>query len=164
MTFRQLFEKYKNGTASPEEIALVEEELEKNEVINAYLASQLLEQPSLSLPPENTPQLHQVKSSVRRKFWMMTALCCAIVLLLGFWCRRLRYPCTTTSFITLPKLLKTGPITPCPWMLTCKFSPASPAQAGQQTPPMCSLWGWASTMSPLASPTLIPVRKPTTYR
>ena len=71
MTFRQLFEKYKNGTASPEEIALVEEELEKNEVINAYLASQLLEQPSLSLPPENTPQLHQVKSSVRRKFWMI---------------------------------------------------------------------------------------------
>lgn len=29
MTFRDLLEKYKNGTATPEEIALVEEELEK---------------------------------------------------------------------------------------------------------------------------------------
>lgn len=109
MTFRQLFEKYKNGTASPEEIALVEEELEKNEVINAYLASQLLEQPSLSLPPENTPQLHQVKSSVRRKFWMMTALCCAIVLLLGFLVQAVALPLYNNQFYNPAQTFKNGP-------------------------------------------------------
>jgi len=38
MGFSEIFEKYKNGTASEEEILIVEEELEKNELINEYLS------------------------------------------------------------------------------------------------------------------------------
>lgn len=41
MTFRELLEKYKQGTLTEEEKLLVESELEKNEAINDYLAENL---------------------------------------------------------------------------------------------------------------------------
>lgn len=41
MTFRELLEKYKDGTLSEEEKILVEQELEKSEAINDYLADEL---------------------------------------------------------------------------------------------------------------------------
>ena len=43
MKFHELLERYKNNTATEEEIRLVEEELEKNELINDYLSEHLLE-------------------------------------------------------------------------------------------------------------------------
>ena len=43
MKFQELLDRYKNNTATDEEIALVEEELEKNELINDYLSEHLLE-------------------------------------------------------------------------------------------------------------------------
>lgn len=43
MTFRELLEKYKDGTLTDEEKLLVEEELEKSEAINDYLADEIEE-------------------------------------------------------------------------------------------------------------------------
>mgnify|MGYP000926508399 FL=1 len=41
MTFRELLVKYKNGTLSEDEKILVEQELEKSEAINDYLADEI---------------------------------------------------------------------------------------------------------------------------
>lgn len=48
MRFRELFDRYLKGEASPEEKEIVENEIEKNEVINDYLAESI----ELSIPVE----------------------------------------------------------------------------------------------------------------
>lgn len=113
MTFRDLLEKYKNGTATPEEIALVEEELEKNELINDYLSAQLFASAPEPLPVDNI-QIKKVRSSVRREFWKMTALCCAILILLGAVVKMVVLPAYNNRFYNPAAAFEHGPeyITP----------------------------------------------------
>lgn len=81
MRFAELFEKYKNGSASPEERALVEEEIEKSELINDYLSEQL---PDLELtPPQEdsaSQELRQIRRAVNRQLRRTAALTGAILL------------------------------------------------------------------------------------
>ncbi len=81
MKFAQLLEKYKNHTATPEEQEIVEEELQKNELINEYLSSQMLLSADLlfDLPPLEQEK-NQVRRSVNRRFRRMTLLCVSILL------------------------------------------------------------------------------------
>ncbi|MCF0148589.1 MAG: anti sigma factor C-terminal domain-containing protein [Clostridium sp.] len=44
MSFKFIFEKYKSGTATEEEIKIVEDEIEKNELINEYLSENIFEE------------------------------------------------------------------------------------------------------------------------
>ena len=41
MSFKDLYEKYINNQASEEEIKIVEEEIEKNEIISEYLCNKI---------------------------------------------------------------------------------------------------------------------------
>ncbi|MEG2176944.1 MAG: hypothetical protein RRY97_08745, partial [Oscillibacter sp.] len=83
MTFHELLERYKTGTATAEERMLVETELEKNEAISDYLAE------GFSIPTgENAPppgESRRVKKTVNRRLVRVVALSVAIVfaLLLG---------------------------------------------------------------------------------
>lgn len=81
MRFAELFEKYKNGSASPEERALVEEEIEKSELINDYLSEQL---PELELSPPRgdsaSQELRQIRRAVNRQLWRVAGLTGALLL------------------------------------------------------------------------------------
>lgn len=52
MNFHELLEKYKSNTATPEEIRMVEEELEKYESITEYYTDQMGENLNLDLLSE----------------------------------------------------------------------------------------------------------------
>ena len=41
MRFKEIYEKYINGSASEEEIKIIEEEIEKNEIISEYLSQNI---------------------------------------------------------------------------------------------------------------------------
>lgn len=81
MTFRELLEKYKNGTATEAERALVEEELEKSEAISDYLAEGLEELENGGDAPSATDmEVKQVKRTVNRRL-RRTALWAAAMVL-----------------------------------------------------------------------------------
>lgn len=81
MTFRELLEKYKNGTATEDERALVEEELEKSEAIADYLAEGLEElEEGGGSPSAASAEVRQVKRTVNRRL-RRTALWAAAVVL-----------------------------------------------------------------------------------
>ena len=64
MSFSDAFNRFRDGTASPEERALVEEELEKNRLISEYLDEDWNQIP----PPEaDQTELRQVRRSLRRQ-------------------------------------------------------------------------------------------------
>lgn len=68
MSFREIFEKYINGTASEEEISLVLEEIEKNELISNYVAEEL----SFSFPEEEESteeNTKKIRKAVNRKIF-----------------------------------------------------------------------------------------------
>lgn len=68
MTFRELLEKYKDGTATEAERALVEAELEKSEAIADYLAEGLEERlEAAGAGPCPTEETKKVKRTVERK-------------------------------------------------------------------------------------------------
>lgn len=86
--FKNLLERYKNHTATPEETAQVETELEKFELINDYLCETLEKDesiPNLSLPdsaadvPEQFTKM--VKQSIHRAFWKLG--CCVLMAVLA---------------------------------------------------------------------------------
>ena len=81
MTFRELLEKYKNGTATEAERSLVEEELEKSEAIADYLAEGLEElEEGRGSPSAASAEVRQVKRTVNRRL-RRTALWAAAVVL-----------------------------------------------------------------------------------
>lgn len=81
MTFRELLEKYKNGTATEEERALVEEELEKSEAIADYLAEGLeaLEGSGEALAASGA-EVKKVRRTVNRRLRRTALWAAAIVL------------------------------------------------------------------------------------
>lgn len=85
MRFAELLEKYKNQTASEEERRLVEEEFEKNELINEYLSEKLLDCPPLeevNLEAENREQTREIRRINRSVNLRMIKLICMILALL----------------------------------------------------------------------------------
>ena len=81
MTFRELLEKYKNGTATEAERSLVEEELEKSEAIADYLAEGLEElEEGRGSPSAASAEVRQVKRTVNRRL-RRTALWAAAMVL-----------------------------------------------------------------------------------
>ena len=68
MNFHELLEKYKSNTATPEEIRMVEEELEKYESITEYYTDQMGENLNLDLLSETEEsEIKNVKKHVNRK-------------------------------------------------------------------------------------------------
>lgn len=68
MNFHELLEKYKSNTATPEEIRMVEEELEKYESITEYYTDQMGENLDLDLLSETEDsEIKNVKKHVNRK-------------------------------------------------------------------------------------------------
>ena len=87
-SFRELLQRYKNHTASPQEQEKVEQALEAFEAINDYLSEQLEqleEEPSLALssqqdPLSDTALLRMVKRSIRTAFLKLGAGVLAVTL------------------------------------------------------------------------------------
>lgn len=81
MTFSELLKKYKEGTLTEEEKILVENELEKNEAINNYLAENL-ELDSITSTIDERPSVisaKKVRKSVNHKLFKVILLSVAIV-------------------------------------------------------------------------------------
>ena len=83
MTFREAMEHYRAGTASEEERLLVEQELEKSQLISEYLDSQWEEEPLV--PTASPEELNQVRISLRKRNTrlVLTSLVLTTALLLG---------------------------------------------------------------------------------
>lgn len=83
MTFREAMEHYRAGTASTEERQLVEEELEKNQLIAEFLDEQWSEE--VAVPAASAAEMKQVRKSIRRRnvLLVLTSLVLAAALLLA---------------------------------------------------------------------------------
>ncbi len=89
MKFAELLQRYKDGTATEEEIREVEEEIEKNELINDFISQQLPELEGLSLlQEENQQEARKIASAVNRKLWkiicVVIAALTALALLINY--------------------------------------------------------------------------------
>lgn len=84
MTFKDAMEHYRAGTATPAERQMVEDELEKSQLIADYLDEQWAEEP---LPPLDAPagEVQQVRKKLRRHSLtlVLTSVALAAALLLG---------------------------------------------------------------------------------
>jgi hypothetical protein len=83
MNFREMFLKYKSGDATPEERAVVEQELEKFEILNEYMAEDT--QKSLTDSFSNdiisgSASAVKVKKTINRKFILTAVISVAIVI------------------------------------------------------------------------------------
>lgn len=70
MNFKEIFTKYKNGTANEDEIKYIENELEKNNILNEYMEEELRKDFS-STAINNDPDkksISNLKKSVNKKF------------------------------------------------------------------------------------------------
>ncbi|MGZ9584049.1 anti sigma factor C-terminal domain-containing protein [Paenibacillus marinisediminis] len=85
MNFKESFARYRAGTASEEEIAYIEAELEKNELINEYMSEQLIPQFERDdqVVSESLPDTTRLKRAVNRKFVKITSLAVILVILSG---------------------------------------------------------------------------------
>jgi len=83
MTFKEAMEHYRAGTASEEERQLVEQELEKSQLIAEYLDDQWDEK--VSVPGAPTEEMKQVRKTLRRRniLIVLTSLVLSAALLLG---------------------------------------------------------------------------------
>ncbi len=85
MNFKTIFEKYKDGTATGEERKIIEDELEKNELINEYLSEQILSGSLQGAEPDNEnyqSEAARVKKNVQRKLLKVIAISVALALVL----------------------------------------------------------------------------------
>ena len=89
MGFKDIYERWERGEASPEERAQVEEELEKYRLLTEHLA--LEEEPEPISPPEEPPAVYrQAKRALRRRSWWVVGvsvlLACLLILMgVGVW-------------------------------------------------------------------------------
>lgn len=83
MTFREAMEHYRTGTASEEERQLVEQELEKSQLITEYLDEQWDDR--ITAPVASIEEMKQVRKTLRRRniLIVLTSLILAAALLLG---------------------------------------------------------------------------------
>jgi hypothetical protein len=89
LNFKELFDKYKAGQASPEEIEIVESEIEKNELINDYLADsiddQLFKDKDLMADEKSNKDnklLLEVQRAINKKLRRLALYASAIVIVL----------------------------------------------------------------------------------
>ena len=81
MIFKEAFEHYKSGIATPEEAAYIEQELEKNQLLSEYSEDDFNFNPeSESAPAE---ELKKVKKSIRKRSHSIIVISVAIVVVLA---------------------------------------------------------------------------------
>lgn len=78
MSFRELMEKYRDGSATPEERELFERELEKYEALSEYAAER--EDGELPIPAGKAEETGRVSRAVRRRFRRAALLAAVLVL------------------------------------------------------------------------------------
>lgn len=78
MSFRELMEKYRDGSATPEERELFERELEKYEALSEYAAER--EDGELSIPAGEAEEAGRISRAVRRRFRRAALLAAVLVL------------------------------------------------------------------------------------
>lgn len=78
MSFRELMEKYRDGSATPEERELFERELEKYEALSEYAAER--EDGELPIPAGEAEETGRVSRAVRRRFRRAALLAAVLVL------------------------------------------------------------------------------------
>ncbi|MEG2017238.1 MAG: anti sigma factor C-terminal domain-containing protein [Clostridium sp.] len=100
MTFRELLEKYKEGTLTEEEKKLVESELEKNEAINDYLAENLDLTSSFNSNEEIQSDIttNKVRKTVNRKLLKVVALSVIIVFAILFSVKYIISPLVSSQY------------------------------------------------------------------
>ena len=98
MTFKEVFQRYKEGTASLEEIKFVEEELEKFELLEEYTLAQIDDScPGLQelMTESDENEIRGIKKTVNRKLLksiLISFLAAAVLVLLsGPICSRIFY-------------------------------------------------------------------------
>lgn len=81
MNYKELLEKYKAGTATPEERAAIERDLEKYESINEYLADGLIDSPSQpsGAVKKDAAFAGRVRKNIFKRFILTAAITVAIV-------------------------------------------------------------------------------------
>lgn len=83
MSFRDVFDKYKQGKATAEEISFIEEELEKSELINDYLSEKYSTQMQNSeldaLLPDIPDTTKKIRTNINRKLISVIAICVFLV-------------------------------------------------------------------------------------
>ncbi len=82
MNFKDIFEKYKNKTASEEEIKYVEDEIEKNSIINDYLNEQSQLDLDIPIDKEGEEELKNIKKSIRKRSSSLVFIAVVLVILL----------------------------------------------------------------------------------
>lgn len=82
MSFKSIFEKYKNGTATEEEIKIIEDEIEKNELINDYLSESVFEKiDKIDIGVEDTKGIKKAVNKKLRKINFLSVLSVLLVFL-----------------------------------------------------------------------------------
>lgn len=85
MDFKELLETYKKGEATPEQVRLVEEEIEKNKLINDYICGEMdMDPPASEVETTGKPDKESykaVKKIMRRTLLKVGAIAAAIVLI-----------------------------------------------------------------------------------
>ncbi len=81
MIFKEAFENYRSGTATPEETEYIQQELEKNQLLSEYMEKDF----EIDLESENTSsaELKKVKKTIRRRSRNLVAISVAIVIFLA---------------------------------------------------------------------------------
>lgn len=100
MTFRELLEKYKEGTLTEEEKRLVESELEKNEAINDYLAENLDLTSSFNSTEEIQSDIttNKVRKTVNRRLLKVVALSVILVFAILFSVKYIVSPLVSSQY------------------------------------------------------------------
>ena len=86
MDFKAAFERFQQGTASEEEKAYIEQELEKNELITQYLLETDGIELNVSAPPPNgeaPDELKKIKQSIKKRNVCLIVSAVAIVVCLA---------------------------------------------------------------------------------
>jgi|GEM_PF-4871636 len=85
MNFNEMLEAYKKGVATPEQKRMVEEEIEKNKLINDYICGDMeMEPPETKTETAGKPDKDSykaVKKIMRRTLWKGGAIAAAVVLI-----------------------------------------------------------------------------------
>ncbi len=82
MNFNEIFKKYRNGTATEEEIKIIEDEIEKNELINDYLSEKVFEKiDKIDIGVKDTKVIKKAVNKKLRKINLLSVLSVILVLL-----------------------------------------------------------------------------------
>ena len=116
MNFADMLQRYKNGTASMEEIQMVEEEIRKNELINEYLSEQLPPMPMLDepVPPDEEKQrrkqeIKKINRAVNIKLCKILSVMLALIVAAGSYVKCVAVPSYDAQFYNPLAAIKNVP-------------------------------------------------------